>query len=143
MKNFITLAILMAIPFTAIAQENTFEEDVNKLVKMTVNTGSKATMRMAIGFKNTAEEKEDLLKQYDAAVYSFLDEIGQFYLTEFTHDDIKQILAFYETPTGRKLLADKKTLVENDMPPFEEWKDKISEIKKSLKKGENESETEE
>jgi hypothetical protein len=50
-----------------------------------------------------ADKKEAFLKDFDALMKPFQDKQEQFYLKEFTADEIKQIIKFYESPLGKKL----------------------------------------
>ncbi len=140
MKILFIAGLLLVLPFNLAAQENTFEQDVTKLVRMSVDTGTKAMMRNALGFRLTAEEKEQIIKDYDTVVYDFLAEIEKYYLAEFTHDEVKQMISFYESPVGKKFLRDNKKIVENDIPPAKEWTEQVSGIRK---KDKEQKETEE
>jgi hypothetical protein len=43
------------------------------------------------------------------------------YMTEFTHDDIKAIMKFYDSPIGKKLTEKAEVLYEKGNAVGEEW----------------------
>lgn len=116
MKKIILSGLLLFSFFTVTAQNDPFKEDVNKLIKITVGTSDMAMLRKTFSQKMDANEKENFYKEYDAAVFSFLAEIEKYYMEHYTHDEIKQLLDFYNTPTGKKFLKDKRYVVENEFP---------------------------
>ncbi|WP_417353967.1 DUF2059 domain-containing protein [Flavobacterium sp.] len=114
-KIFLSGILLFSFLFTS-AQDASFKEDVSKLVEITVDTKDMSLMRRALSVRLTTKEKENFNKDYDVIVSEFTGDIEKYYLDKYTHDEIKQLLAFYETPVGKKFLSDKRLLVENDFP---------------------------
>jgi len=49
------------------------------------------------------------------------------YEKRFTHDEIKQLLEFYETPLGKKLIETQPAIVQECMLAGQEWGQKLGE----------------
>ncbi len=43
------------------------------------------------------------------------------YAKHFTHDEIKQLLAFYQTPLGQKMIANQPAIMQESMEAGQEW----------------------
>ncbi len=54
------------------------------------------------------------------------DEVARLYTTEFTEPELKDILAFYKSPAGQKLLAKQPTVIDNSMKFAQTWANKLS-----------------
>ncbi len=58
------------------------------------------------------------------------------YDKHFTHDEIKQLIAFYETPLGEKLVKTQPVIMQASMAAGQQWGDKLSErVLEKLKTG--------
>lgn len=56
------------------------------------------------------------------------------YEKHFTHDEIKQLLAFYETPLGKKMIKTQPAIMQECMIVGQEWGRKLGEkVAKKLK----------
>jgi len=54
------------------------------------------------------------------------DEVAHEYATHFTEQELKAILAFYETPAGKKLLQEQPSVVNQSMKFAQDWANKLS-----------------
>jgi hypothetical protein len=54
------------------------------------------------------------------------DEVAKLYATNFTDQELKDILAFYKSPAGKKLLAQQPTVVDASMKFAQDWANKLS-----------------
>ena len=54
------------------------------------------------------------------------DEMARLYATHFTEPELKAILAFYQSPTGQKLLEQQPTVIESSMRFAQDWANKLS-----------------
>jgi hypothetical protein len=55
------------------------------------------------------------------------DEVAKLYATRFTEQELKDILAFYKSPTGKKLLLEQPNVVDGSMKFAQDWANKLSE----------------
>ncbi len=54
------------------------------------------------------------------------DEMAMLYATHFTEQELKAILAFYQSPVGKKLLVEQPTVVDASMRFAQDWANKLS-----------------
>jgi hypothetical protein len=54
------------------------------------------------------------------------NEVATLYATSFTDDELKAILAFYQSPVGKKLLERQPQVVESSMRFAQTWANKLS-----------------
>jgi hypothetical protein len=54
------------------------------------------------------------------------NEVARLYTTLFTEQELKEILAFYTAPTGKKMLAEQPKVLEGSMKFAQDWANKLS-----------------
>ena len=54
------------------------------------------------------------------------DEVARLYATNFTEQELKDILAFYKTTAGKKLLSEQPKVVDSSMKFAQEWANRLS-----------------
>jgi hypothetical protein len=54
------------------------------------------------------------------------DEVARLYATSFSEQELKEILAFYKTPSGKKLLTEQPKMVDDSMKFAQDWANKLS-----------------
>lgn len=128
MKNILFFLLLFLTLNNAYSQNQSLKDDIKKIADLTGATkayGSiKTQMLIAIPTKN----QEDFSKEFDNSLPIFLEDFEKFYSSHFTHSEIKEIIKFYETPTGQKLSKNISLMIENPLKYNENWDKKIQEI---------------
>ena len=66
--------------------------------------------------------RTDLAPRFD----ELSDEVARLYATNFTEPELKDMLAFYKSPAGKKLLAEQPTVVDASMKFAQDWANKLS-----------------
>jgi uncharacterized protein len=56
-----------------------------------------------------------------------LSQTARLYASRFTEQELKDMLAFYKSPLGRKLLAEEPTIADENMRSMSSWADRLSE----------------
>ncbi|HET9716542.1 MAG TPA: DUF2059 domain-containing protein [Pseudolabrys sp.] len=54
------------------------------------------------------------------------DEVARLYAANFTEQELKEVLAFYKTPAGTKLLMQQPKIVDSSMKFAQDWANKLS-----------------
>ena len=54
------------------------------------------------------------------------EEMAKLYATHFTEQELKAILVFYQSPAGKKLLAQQPNVVDASMKFAQDWANKLS-----------------
>ena len=77
--------------------------------------------------KDLNEVANNLVKQYEPRTSELVDESARIYASHFTEAELKQILAFYQTPTGRKMVTEEPRALDQSMANAGVFGDKLSE----------------
>lgn len=113
---FVVLALVLGLGFGPVyGQDETAakQADIKKLLGITgaSNTGLRVFSQVIGMFQRTHSEVPEavwmeMVSEAEAKVDGFVMEmLVPIYDKHLTHEDIKGLIAFYETPVGRKLLA--------------------------------------
>ncbi len=112
-KIILTFAFFVAANF-AIAQD-AFKTDVVKVIEMSgANTSMDAVKKQVLGMIPESKHAE-FLKEFDVVISSINDEQVKNFMEVYTHDDIKEMIKFYSTPTGKKIKEKAGVLAEKNM----------------------------
>lgn len=106
------------------------ERDIRKLMQMT----GAANMGLQVADSMIAQFKKGMPQIPDEFWTEFRNEINAneltnlvvpIYAKHFSHDDIKQLIAFYKTPIGKKLIALQPQIMQESMAAGQKWGTKI------------------
>jgi len=76
--------------------------------------------------KDLGEIAPKIREQLQPRFNELTDEVARLYATRFTEQELKAILAFYQSPTGKKMLAIQPQLVDDSMKFAQDWARKLS-----------------
>lgn len=76
--------------------------------------------------KDLNEIAAQLRTEFTPKFAEITDEVAHEYATHFTEQELKDILAFYQTPTGKKLLQEQPTVANESMKFAQDWANKLS-----------------
>ena len=119
-KIFLTIALVL-IAQLATSQDEVFKKDILKVLEL---NGSFAQMKMAkmqVVKMVPVEKQAAFLIEFDATLPSYYDKLVKVYTETFTKEDIKAMLAFYETPVGKKTTAKSDEVTEKSQAAMQEW----------------------
>ncbi|MCG6187379.1 DUF2059 domain-containing protein [Maribellus maritimus] len=127
-RFFYVLGFLLASLLT-MAQTDDFENDIEKLLAI---NGSSAAYDMAFDqmvaqFKMMKTEAPDeVWKQvrtevFDTEIEELTKQLIPVYKKHFTHDDIKELIAFYESPLGQQMTDATGKISKETMQMAQTW----------------------
>lgn len=100
--------------------------DIRRLLDLTGagNLGAQVMDQMLGSFKQSnptvpAKFWDDLRREMNVGQLTEL--VVPIYDRHLSHDDVKQLIAFYESPAGRKLIAVQPQIVAESMKAGQEW----------------------
>jgi hypothetical protein len=67
-----------------------------------------------------------LRKEYAARSAGLLNDLAKTYASHFTEAELKQVLAFYKTTAGKKVIAEEPRIFDDSMKQLKAWQDKFS-----------------
>lgn len=123
MKKLITgIALVCAMQF-ATAQSSDFKQDVMKFMQVSdMNSQQMIMLKDAVSKMGASEEKQ---KQIMAEIKETLPKLNEKVAGElmkiYTHDEVKQLIEFYQSPLGKKLVEKQKKSLPIMTKLGEEW----------------------
>jgi uncharacterized protein len=76
--------------------------------------------------KDLNEVAAKLHAEYDSRANELLNDAAKVYTSRFTEQELKDLLAFYKSPLGKKVLAQDPAILEQNMKDAQVWADKLS-----------------
>jgi hypothetical protein len=76
--------------------------------------------------KDLNEIAEKMRTDLEPRFSELSDEMAKLYATHFTEAELKAILAFYQSPVGKKVLVEQPTVVDLSMRYAQDWANKLS-----------------
>ena len=67
-----------------------------------------------------------LHKEFDGRSSEMVDTAARAYASHFTEPELKQILAFYQSPVGQKMVVEEPKAIEDSMSGAATWADNLS-----------------
>jgi hypothetical protein len=135
MKNLFLSIALILIAQIGIAQDAAFKADVLKMISL---SGSDAQKIMATNtfVKMIPEaDRAEFTKVYEAALPGFYNKMVEIYMETYTHEDVKGLIAFYESPLGKKMSKNVVVIAEKSMKAAQEMAQEMFGIIKKYEKG--------
>lgn len=129
MKKVLLLVAIVCFSVTAKAQENVdvYTADAENLVKIVSESAFTPVIDQFSGMV-AEDKKEALIADIKATFPELYSAMAKIYMEEFTHSEIKEILAFYATPIGKKLAEKTGDLSKKGMIAGQAWGMKLQGI---------------
>lgn len=124
----VTLILALMIGSIVFAQDRktTYETDALELVKKSNNSVETALEPI---YETLAADKRE---EFRAEIQPILDEMykkfSKIYMEEFTHEEIKGVLEFYDSELGQKLLEGQSRIMEKSMSVGQDFSTKVMPI---------------
>jgi hypothetical protein len=101
-------------------------QDIRKLLEVTgsAKLGQQVLAQMVQTFKSSnpkvpEEFWDQVMKEFDSG--TMIDLVVPVYEKHLTHEDVKGMLAFYESPLGQKLIAVTPAITQESMQAGQQW----------------------
>jgi hypothetical protein len=121
MKKLLFAAMFVLVANVAMAQSQAFKDDVKKLMVLSGTNAQVDFAKKQVVSMVAADKQQAFLKDFEASLKPLFDAQENFYLTEYTHDEVKQLVKFYESPVGKKMAEKNAKLTEVTMPVIQQW----------------------
>ncbi|WP_346883523.1 DUF2059 domain-containing protein [uncultured Algibacter sp.] len=123
MKNLLFACLfIFAVSIQATAQDNSeFKKETVEFLHL---TGAGAAFENAIdqiGGLVPEEKKADYRKEANGTLVGLYDKMADLYMTEFTQDEVKELVKFYNTDLGKKLAEKQLGLTQKAMMLGQSW----------------------
>ena len=77
-------------------------------------------------FRDLNEVSAKLRADYAARFAEPVNEAAKIYASRFTEQELKDILAFYKSPAGKKVVVQEPLIIQESMSSLDQWASKLS-----------------
>lgn len=120
-KIVLTLTFLGMVSFSW-GQEDAFKEDIKNFLEISkVQEGQIATIESQLSTIVKGDKLPLLIADIKKELPKLNDELIALYAKHFTHNEIKELIAFYRTPIGTKLANKVSVLGKESAPLAQKW----------------------
>jgi len=123
MKNYLLLFlfVLTYATKTQAQEQSDFKKETIEFLKITGATNAFKTAISQIGMMVSEEKKEAYTKEAMGTLDDLYGKLADLYMEEFTQDEIKELVAFYQTDLGKKLAGKQFELAQRGMILGQSW----------------------
>ncbi len=101
--------LILTVAFVAVSQfgfsqvDEAFKSEVLKVLAVNGSGGQIEAGKKQVLAMIPEDKKASFLIEFDAIIAKISDTTAKVYMEEFTKEDIKAMLSFYESPVGKKM----------------------------------------
>ncbi|WP_339916161.1 DUF2059 domain-containing protein [Yeosuana marina] len=121
-KTVLACLFMIAVATQVKAQDNSeFKNETIEFIKITGATSAFDNAIAQIGAMVPEDKKEAYTKEANATLDGLYSKMADLYMEEFTQDEIKELVAFYNTDLGKKLASKQTSLAQKAMMFGQSW----------------------
>ena len=121
MKNlFIAATMLLSVQFVS-AQSADFKKDVIEMIKVSGTTANISAFLDPVMEQIPADKRADFKKDIDAIMPELYESTADTMMKYYTHDDVKKMIEFYNSPVGKKIQESTPKILKDQMKGMQEW----------------------
>ena len=118
--------ILIAVAFAFVsqvgfAQDDAFKKQVLKVIELSGSANQMKSAKDQILQMVPKDKQAAFILEFDATLPALYDKLATIYMEEYTKEDIKAMLAFYESPVGKKINEKAGVMLEKSQAAGQEW----------------------
>ena len=132
MKRVIAICVFVIIGSFSVYSQSVSPAKRQDILKLIGVTDAKAQMAqsfdmmftnvmIATGSNIPEDVKRTIKSKFESRINEFVDLLIPIYDKHFTHDDIKQIIRFYETPAGKKMIKTTPLITQESFTAGQKW----------------------
>jgi hypothetical protein len=125
MKKLIVTFALVLVAQVGFSQEDAFKKDVLKVIEMSGSTNAMKSAKNQILKMVPQDKQAAFILEFDATMPSLYDKMAMIYMETYTKEDIKSMLAFYESPVGKKINEKAGDIMEKTQAAGKEWGEEL------------------
>lgn len=116
------------ISFASNAQNESFKKDVKKLIEVLGVEQHIAKVREYKAMWTVPNLEKEYLENFDKTIPIFLKNIEEYYLSNYTHKEVRKLLEFYKSPLGKKMALNSAELKSVYSEANNKWEELLLEI---------------
>jgi formaldehyde-activating enzyme involved in methanogenesis len=110
MKKFLIAIVFAFVSQLGFAQDKPSKVEVLQVIEKSGGSGQLNAAKKQILGMIPADKQAAFVVEFDVLVKKANDATAEIYMNEYTKEDVKAMLAFYNSPTGKKM-ADKSEVI--------------------------------
>lgn len=129
MKKILVTFFILAFIQTGIAQQD--EEAKKDALKVIELSGAMTQLKLMEDqlIKMIPKEKQQNFKaDFEASLPAVYEKYAKMYVKMYTKEDLKAMLAFYESPVGKKMKANTEEIAIRSQAISQEWMTELQEV---------------
>lgn len=119
-KLFIASALVLSVQFAS-AQSEDFKKDVVTYIKMSGAAANMTAVLEPVIEQIPADKREDFKKDLESILPGLYDKMAVSIMKHYTHDDIKKMMEFYNSPIGKKIQEVTPKMTKEQMQAGQDW----------------------
>jgi hypothetical protein len=112
MKKLVFAIAFACVSTVSFAQETASKADVLKVIEKSGAQGQMAAAKKQILTMIPSDKQAAFIIEFDMIIAKTQDKTADIYIEEYTKEDIKAMLAFYESPVGKKMAEKSEKIAE-------------------------------
>ncbi|TRW22081.1 DUF2059 domain-containing protein [Flavobacterium zepuense] len=104
-KLLFAVAFLLISTVTFAQAQDAFRKDVVKFLEMSGVENTYKKVMEPYTQNIPIEKKAEFDKEFNASIKTLLGKMADLYMTALTHEEIKAVIKFYESPAGKKVTS--------------------------------------
>jgi hypothetical protein len=125
MKKLIVTFALVLLSQIGFSQDEAFKKDVLKVIEMSGAANQMKSAKTQILQMVPKEKQAAFILDFDATMPALYDKIAAIYMETYTKEDIKAMMAFYDSPVGRKINEKAGNILEKTQAAGKEWSEEL------------------
>jgi hypothetical protein len=121
MKKLLVAVAFAFVTHVGFAQEEAFKKDVLRVIEMSGATNQMKSAKNQILQMVPKEKQAAFIIEFDSTLPSLYDKLATIYMEEYSKEDIKAMIAFYESPVGKKINEKSGVILEKSQAAGQEW----------------------
>ncbi|MBT8376889.1 MAG: DUF2059 domain-containing protein [Bacteroidia bacterium] len=128
MKKILLICLITLSTQLFAQDQDSFKTDAVEFIKLTGSASAFQSAIEQIGAMVPEDKKEAYLIEAEATLEGLYEDIAELYMREFTHDEIKELIQFYNTDLGKKLATKQLSLSQQGMMLGQSWGMEVQQI---------------
>jgi hypothetical protein len=121
MKKLLVAVAFAFVTHVGFAQDEAFKKDVLRVIEMSGATNQMKSAKNQILQMVPKEKQAAFIVEFDSTLPSLYDKLATIYMEEYSKEDIKAMIAFYESPVGKKINEKSGVILEKSQAAGQEW----------------------
>ncbi|MEM0542893.1 DUF2059 domain-containing protein [Flavobacterium sp. j3] len=112
MKKILIAVAFACVSSVAFAQDKPSKEDVLQVIEKSGSSGQLNAAKKQLLGMIPAEKQAAFVIEFDLLMKKANDATAEIYMNEYNKEDVKAMLAFYNSPTGKKMAEKAEVIAE-------------------------------